>query len=261
MDNSLRHAYLDIIGIQSWCLKSKVDKCEALNEVNISQEKIIEPIETIKKHHTIQKILTPETTKQKITAPKILAPEAIIHTNSELNQIINNCQKCPSREYRLNALIGQGNNHAKIFVITSAPTAEEDRVGHYFSGRSESLFHAMLNSVSLENKVYVSGLLKCYSMTNFTMSEQELNLCSAYLHVQIEQIKPTILFVLGAFEAQSLLKTQESFNNLRGRVHTMKINDQDYSVIVSYHPDYLLRNPLYKKQSLHDLIMLKNFIK
>ncbi len=243
MNLSLRHSYLDAMGIQSWSLKSTLD--ESLSELKISQEQI--PQEQIPQKEMAQFI---EKDQQETT----------INKHSELSQVIRLCKKCPSREHRLNALIGQGSHNAKVFVITGAPTAEEDRVGHYLSGSSESLFHAMLCSVGLDNTVYVSGLLKCYSMTDFIVNKQELEYCLSYLQTQIEHINPSILFILGAFEAQSILKTKQSFNELRSKIHTIRINKKEYSAIVSYHPDYLLRNPLYKKQSLNDLIMLKGML-
>jgi DNA polymerase len=50
---------------------------------------------------------------------------------------------------------------------------------------------------------------------------------------------------------QSLLGSQEPIGRLRGRVH-------DYlgvPVVVTYHPAYLLRNPLDKSRSWEDLCL------
>jgi len=180
--------------------------------------------------------------------------------DSELSQSINLCKKCTSRKTRLNALAGQGSDTASVFIISGAPNAEEDRFGHYLVDQSQSLFQAMLNSVGLINNYFYTGLIKCYSLSSFRFSEQDIENCRPYLHSQIMQINPSVLFVLGAAEAQTLLNSSQSFNELRGKIHHVKINDKDYSVIVSYHPAYLLRNPLYKKESLKDLIMVKNLL-
>jgi len=255
MNQSLRRLYLDAMGIQSWLLKSTLD--EPLIELEIESE---EPqLKTL-----APKTLAPENEPEKMLSknivPDIVAEKIIYTHDSDLVQMIRECKKCPSRQHRLNALIGQGSDDAPVFVITGAPTAEEDRAGHYCSGLSESLLFAMLCSVRLENSFYLSGLLKCYSMTDFVLNEQDVAQCIPYLYAQIEQVKPSILFVLGAFEAQNLLKTKQSFNDLRGKVHNVRINNKEYAVIVSYHPAYLLRNPLYKKESLKDLILLKAFL-
>lgn len=180
---------------------------------------------------------------------------------SELSRSINHCKKCTSRNTRLNALTGQGSDTASVFIICGAPNAEEDRLGHYLAGQSQSLFKAMLNSVGLVDNYFFTGLIKCYSLDSFRFSEQDIENCRPYLHSQIEQVDPAIIFVLGAAEAQTLLHTKQSFNELRGKIHHVAINDKDYSVVVSYHPAYLLRNPLYKKESLKDLIMVKNLFK
>jgi len=60
--------------------------------------------------------------------------------------------------------------------------------------------------------------------------------------------------VLGRFAAQTLLGTDATIGNLRGRVHHLKTDEGvQIPVIVSYHPAYLLRSPSEKARAWQDL--------
>lgn len=185
----------------------------------------------------------------------------IVESDLELDQTIKNCKQCPGRQTRLNALAGQGNSNASVFVISDAPNAEEDRAGHYLTEQSLSLFQSMLHSINSHDDYFFTGIIKCHSLSDFLVSEDEINHCASFLHTQIEQTKPSVLLVLGAAQAQTMLQSKQTFNELRGKVYHIKINDQEYPLVVSYHPAYLLRNPIYKREALKDLIMIKNLIK
>ncbi len=179
----------------------------------------------------------------------------------DLEQSIQNCKQCSKRQTRLNALSGQGASHAPIFVISEPPTADEDRAGHYLSQQSSTLFQSMLQCIDLKDKYFFTGIIKCYSLTDYLFSDDEITHCAPFLQSQIDQVQPAIIYVLGAKQAQSILQTKQSFNELRGKVHSISINNHQYSVIVSYHPAYLLRNPVYKREALNDLILMKSLLK
>ena len=299
MNNSLRQQYLDVIGIQSWqsTLEDDLIEPEIVQEPQLykkpqpekepqaiffeSQQAVNIESKSVNVNKAIgnEELNSSNITLQDKTSDNFTADEKSLETQekakvkikinnepdsdtySDLKQTIDLCKKCPSRNSRLNALTGQGSSNAPVFIIGGAPNAEEDRLGKYLVNQSDTLFQAMLNSIDLEHEYFFTGLIKCYSMEDFRFSEQDKLNCTPYLHSQIEQINPAVLFVLGAAEARALLDTKQSFNELRGHVHLISINKKDYPVVVSYHPAYLLRNPLYKKESLKDLIMVKNLLK
>jgi len=177
---------------------------------------------------------------------------------SELEQSIHDCKLCSNRQTRLNAIAGQGNESASVFVISEAPTAEEDRYGHYLNDQTTLLFTSMLKTINANTDYFYTGIIKCYSFSEYLVNEQEVLQCQKYLHTQINQVQPAVLFALGATQAQSLLQTKVSFNDLRGKIHHITINDIEYPLIVSYHPSYLLRNSLYKRNAMKDLLLIKS---
>ncbi len=119
----------------------------------------------------------------------------------------------------------------------------------------------MLNTIGLAAEYFLSGIIKCHSLEQFQVSEQEIRNCAVHLNAQLEQINPSVLMVYGAAQTQSVLQSKQSFNELRGKIHRVTINHRQYPLVVSYHPAFLLRNPLYKREALKDLIMLKNLLK
>jgi uracil-DNA glycosylase len=102
-----------------------------------------------------------------------------------------------------------------------------------------------------EQQVYVANTLKCRPPRNRNPEPEELARCEPYLHRQIDLLRPRVILAMGRFAVQRLLRTEEAIGRLRGRVHRY----QDIPVIVTYHPAYLLRNPIDKAKAWADLCL------
>jgi DNA polymerase len=66
---------------------------------------------------------------------------------------------------------------------------------------------------------------------------------------QISVIQPKIICALGAFSAQTLLKTDAKITALRGKFYDL----EGIKVIPTYHPAFLLRNPERKREVWEDM--------
>jgi DNA polymerase len=66
---------------------------------------------------------------------------------------------------------------------------------------------------------------------------------------QIQVIQPKIICALGAFSAQTLLKTDVKITALRGKFYDL----EGIKVIPTYHPAFLLRNPERKREVWEDM--------
>ncbi len=319
MNHFIRQQYLEAIGIQSWQLKSAVDKDlpELINQDACYTEsyspppighKSSEPEQIAAQQFKTEVPLQLQAEKEELSAPVPVPdsiPEPEVSTvngnieqmnypldseshsdkkksdlsmtikplpevtssqertvlDTDLEQLIQDCRLCSKRQTRINPISGQGIDKASIFVISEPPTAEEDRAGSYLSGQASTLFKLMLHSIDKVDDYFFTGIIKCHSFSEYLVSNDEINHCATFLQSQIQKIQPKVLYVLGAKQAQSILKTKQSFNHLRGNVHSIVINNQPYSVIVSYPPAYLLRNPQYKREALKDLILMKSLLK
>jgi DNA polymerase len=74
---------------------------------------------------------------------------------------------------------------------------------------------------------------------------------------QLELVRPTLICALGRHAAQTLLKTTQGINKLRGQLHDYR----GIKVIPTYHPAYLLRSPAEKRKAWEDLKKVQKFLK
>ncbi|AMD47316.1 uracil-DNA glycosylase [Bordetella holmesii] len=174
----------------------------------------------------------------------------------QLEREVFACTACGLCQGRKHAVFGEGARPARWLVVGEAPGEQEDRRGLPFVGRSGQLLDAMLASVGMsrERDVFIANVIKCRPPGNRNPKPEEIAACSPYLMRQIDLIEPDRILVLGRFAAQTLLGTDATIGNLRGRRHTLKTEQgRDIPVVVSYHPAYLLRSPSEKARAWQDL--------
>ncbi len=171
-------------------------------------------------------------------------------TLEELESKINQCQKCRLGETRTKFVFGVGNPNAKVMVIGEAPGADEDKQGEPFVGRAGQLLNKMLAAVEFKREeVYIANILKSRPPNNRDPKPDEVEACEPYLWKQISIVKPKIILCLGRIAGTNLLKMNESLGRMRGQVFDFC----GISVIVTYHPAALLRNPDWKHGAWEDL--------
>src|SRR6185437_14667407 len=107
-------------------------------------------------------------------------------------------------------------------------------------------------TIGLERSdVYIANILKCRPPNNRDPLPQEVATCTPFLDKQIALIKPQLLLAVGRIAAHYLLKTKSSLESLRNKMHAYGENQTP--LIITYHPAYLLRNPIDKKKAFLDL--------
>ena len=220
----------------------------------------------------------PRPTKPTLKAPVSLAaaatagmaailrerPEGIDQMDwATLRQTVSGCTACALCESRQQTVFGLGHERASVMIIGEAPGEQEDRQGEPFVGRAGQLLDRMLEPVGLTRgeaeptrQVFIANVLKCRPPGNRNPLAAEVAQCEPYLARQIALVKPRIIIAMGRFAAQSLLKTSEPIGRLRGRLH--EVNGTP--VVVTYHPAYLLRNPVDKGLVWDDLCRVREWL-
>jgi uracil-DNA glycosylase len=181
-----------------------------------------------------------------------------------LRQTVSGCTACGLCESRRQTVFGVGHEQASVMIIGEAPGEQEDREGEPFVGRAGQLLDRMLSPIGLtrgeaeaSSQVFIANVLKCRPPGNRNPLPAEVAQCEPYLMRQIALVKPRIIIAMGRFAAQSLLKTSEPIGRLRGRLHEV----QGKPVVVTYHPAYLLRNPVDKGLVWDDLCRARELLK
>ena len=233
MDNSLRTAYLQSMGIQPWVRRA------------LAEEAV--PVE-------------PE---DKPEAPPAAGSAGFSIASldwPQLESCVATCTGCDLHETRTRTVFGTGNREADWMIIGEAPGADEDRQGEPFVGRAGKLLDAMLEAIGFaREQVYIANIVKCRPPGNRDPHADEAAACRPYLMRQIELIQPRLILSVGRVSAHNLLDTDQSLARLRGRTH--RFGPQEIPLRVTYHPAYLLRKPAEKAKSWIDLQLLMRVLR
>ena len=161
------------------------------------------------------------------------------------------CDRCKLHKLgRTQVVFGVGNPNADLMFVGEAPGADEDLKGEPFVGKAGQLLTKIIEAIALtREQVYIANVIKCRPPGNRNPEPDEVDSCEPFLFSQIDAIKPKVIIALGKFAAQSLLKTTEPITRLRGRV----FNYRGASLIPTFHPAFLLRNPSAKREVWEDM--------
>ncbi len=169
---------------------------------------------------------------------------------------VNKCVKCKLSETRKNIVFGEGSPESKLMFIGEAPGAEEDNTGRPFVGRAGQLLTKIIESINLKREdVYIANIIKCRPPQNRNPFEEEIKQCSPFLKEQIKIIKPKIICTLGKFSTEFIIGQD------KGTISAVRGKEFDYggiTVIPSYHPSYLLRNPNAKRETWEDMKKIRD---
>ncbi len=186
-----------------------------------------------------------------------LASEA--DTLEALRAVIDRFDGCALKVTATNLVFADGNPQARLMLVGEAPGAEEDRKGLPFVGRAGQLLDRMLAAIGLDrNTVYITNILNWRPPGNRTPNPSEITMCLPFVHRHIALVRPDVLVLLGGTSAKALLATNDGIMKLRGRWYDLAVPGlaAPLPTIATFHPAYLLRTPLAKRQSWKDLIAI-----
>lgn len=161
------------------------------------------------------------------------------------------CTRCKLHTLgRTQVVFGVGNPDADLMFVGEAPGADEDLQGEPFVGRAGQLLTKIVEAIGLRrDQVYIANIIKCRPPGNRNPEPDEVEQCEPFLFQQVAAIKPQVIVALGKFAAQSLLRTTDPITRLRGR----SFNYRGATLIPTFHPAYLLRNPSAKREVWDDM--------
>jgi DNA polymerase len=179
---------------------------------------------------------------------------------ASLQEALERFEGCPLKRTATNLVFGRGNPAARIVFVGEAPGAEEDVQGLPFVGPSGRLLDRILGSIGLTPRdVFITNTVFWRPPGNRSPTSSETAACMPFLQRMIELINPDVLVALGGPAATTLLGRAESVGRLRGRWFSYQTPglSRPVSVIVTFHPAYLLRSPAQKRLAWRDFLAIK----
>ena len=177
----------------------------------------------------------------------------------KLKKSIDNIKNCSLKNNAINMVFSDGNPKSKIMLIGEAPGANEDQEGLPFVGRAGALLDKMLAAIDLNRKkVYISNIINYRPPDNRRPTDEEIKRYLPFISKHIEIINPKILVLLGSTAMNALIGNEVVISKMRGKWIEKKFGNCKTSVIITFHPAFLMRQPAQKKMAWIDLKMIRD---
>lgn len=159
------------------------------------------------------------------------------------------CLFCSLSESRSVVLPGSGILDAPLFVVTDAPTHQDDSFGELLSGEAGDYLEKWLDSIGLNRRrdCYYSSIVKCMTPGGRQPLQDEFSNCIPYLEAQIALVEPKLILALGSFPFSIL--TGEPQSSFGETINRMIANPNEAlpvyggrPVLPIFHPDEVLKD-------------------
>ena len=177
----------------------------------------------------------------------------------KLKKTILSLNNCDLKRQAKNIVFSDGNPNSKIMLIGEAPGANEDEEGLPFVGRAGALLDRMLAAIDLDRKkVYISNIINYRPPDNRRPTDEEIKRYLPFITKHIEIISPKILVLLGSTAMNALIGNEVVISKMRGKWIEKRFGNCKTSVIITFHPAFLMRQPAQKKMTWIDLKMIRD---
>ncbi len=172
-------------------------------------------------------------------------------------------EHCELKRGARSFVFADGQPSARVMIIGEAPGSEEDRAGKPFVGRAGQLLDRMLDAIDIgrahENAaqaVYMTNVLPWRPPSNRMPETSEIAMLLPFLERHIALADPDIVVLMGNTPCQALLG-RTGITRIRGDW----VEGAGKPCLPMFHPAYLLRNPIAKRDAWADLLALKARLK
>ncbi|MBN8967744.1 MAG: uracil-DNA glycosylase [Rhizobiales bacterium] len=191
-----------------------------------------------------------------IESARALAPKA--QTLEDLRTLLQSFDGCALKTTATRMVFADGNPQAKIMFVGEAPGRDEDLEGLPFVGRSGKLLDRMLAAIGLDrSSAYIANIIPWRPPGNRDPSPHETQMCLPFIRRQIELVDPDVLICLGKPSSQAVLDLKDGIMKTRGRWVDYHTGTRSIRAMPTFHPAYLLRQPIYKRLTWQDLRAIK----
>ena len=252
LSEKVRQQYLEAMGIQSWFDPEWV--APPLNDVVIDEVRRV----SAETNSEARSLVSPQPQVNEVVTPPPSVPiDSELPELEVLNRQIEQCQLCELHTTRHEAICGEGNKQADLFIIIDSPVDDNKGEGALFSAQNKHMLQAMLSAIGYDlSSVYLSSLVKCRPPEQRRPQISEMICCDDHLSAQINIIQQRAILILGEQASQQLLVSQKTLTDLRLRRH----QHLGVPVFASYHPADLFNSAETKRKVWADLLQIKQQI-
>ena len=144
-------------------------------------------------------------------------------------------------------------------IVGEAPGRDEDVQGKPFVGRAGQLLDRMFEAIGMgrlapdaEQAIYITNILPWRPPQNRDPHPVEMAMMLPFVQRHIELAAPDIVVMMGNISCQGLLG-QRGITRLRGTWQEV----MGRPALPMFHPAFLLRQPVRKREAWADLLALK----
>ena len=177
----------------------------------------------------------------------------------DLRAIMDGFEHCDLKRGARQLVFSDGKVGARVMVIGEGPGRDEDMQGRPFMGRAGQLLDKMFaaiglsrDAVDLERAIYITNVVPWRPPQNRDPSPDEIEMILPFLQRHVELAAPDVIIAMGNISCSAILG-QKGISRLRGT--WAKAFGVD--VLPMFHPAYLLRNPISKREACADLLSVK----
>ena len=254
--------WLKSIGIDFYLSNSIIEQTEDFL-TKIKNENELSEIQQVPNKIQTPNILTKTTDTGQVARARMLASKA--KNLQELKAILEDFDGCELKQFAKNTVFADGISSSKVMLIGEAPGASEDEQGIPFCGQSGLLLDKMIESIDLSRtkNAYITNTVFWRPPANRRPTQEEIDICRPFVEKHIALVNPSLIILVGATAATSLLGKHDGISNIRKNAYQYQNEYMEKSVKMMsiFHPAYLLRQPMQKKTTWFDLIGIKSYLR
>lgn len=154
-----------------------------------------------------------------------------------------------------NTVMYDGNPNSPIMFIGEAPGEQEVVQRKPFVGKSGKLLQEMLDHAGiLRQNIYVTNVVVWRPPNNKTPMPDEIEAMRPYLLEHIRIINPKLIVLVGGIAYRGVMQEVIAISKIRG---IWQNRDFCSNIINIFHPSYLLRSPIHRRESWRDILAIR----
>lgn len=170
-------------------------------------------------------------------------------------ELLERAQELPALRERI-FIFGEGPTEPRVAVVGESPGPPDIESGRPFMGPAGQMLERILGSIGLRRQdCYLTNTVKIVS-TGDEMTPDILNFFTPYLHRELAVVRPRLLIAFGNTPTRALLGTKKPISQVRGEFYDYR----GMTVLPTFNPAYLLRDPSKKREVWEDMKKARAFL-